>query len=608
MTYLALYREWRPRNFTEVVGQDHVVRTLVNALKKNRHSHAYLFCGPRGTGKTSVAKILARAVNCASPQGVDPCGACASCLEIESGTSMDVSEIDAASNRGIDEVRELREKVKFAPSSGKVRVFIIDEVHMLTNEAFNALLKTLEEPPAHAMFILATTEPHKVPLTILSRCQRFDYHRIGRAEMLGRLRAVAAGSGIDIEGEALEMIVRAAEGGMRDALSILDQASAYGEGRIGVEEIHGILGTVREELLQEAAADLLAGRAGELLGLVAGVADQGKDLRIFLKEFNSHLRGMMLDLLRAGSPGGGEIDRLSGVIHRLTAAEQELRWSSQPRVLLEVALVRAARAMAGGDAGEDRLGELISRLREVEALVARLSGSPGASRPAAGPAPAAVRPQAVPGGGAGAPQTAVPEGAAAISPPAVKATGGQGREQGGRRPEEEKRITPAYNKNSQKAAPPGPQDPGQGQTAGAAAGNRPSPDLLVKVESRWADILEVARKVCPHIAPHLTLGKGWPMELEGNTLTIGFPRSESYSSVAVDILGSEANCKELSGLIKSVCQADLRVRLALSDRKPPKKTRPQKKAVQPDEAVALFGKEEEVAVETFDDFDSLEGV
>ena len=380
MAYLALYREWRPQTFQEIVGQEHVTRTLQNALAFGRVGHAYLFCGPRGTGKTTAAKVLAKALNCRERQSAEPCNACASCREITAGNSLDVIEIDAASHRGIDEIRDLRDNVRFAPTAGDYRVYIIDEVHMLTNEAFNALLKTLEEPPAHVVFVLATTEPHKVPLTILSRCQRFDFHRIGIPHLLARLREVCAGADLAVDDDALYLIARAAEGGLRDALSILDQVAAFGEKRVTAEDIHQILGTVRAEVLDAAVAALDAGDAAGALKLLRSLVEQGKDLRLFVRELLTHLRSLLFLLvtpeadaeeelgphekerLRAQAKALGR-EKLLRFLIELVRTEQEIRWSAQPGILLEVALVRAILdgeaepGAAGRDAGEHAAAE-----------------------------------------------------------------------------------------------------------------------------------------------------------------------------------------------------------------------------------------------------------
>ena len=242
MAYVALYRTWRPQNFDSVVGQPHIVRTLTNAIEKNKIAHAYLFSGPRGTGKTSTAKILAKALNCTHGPTTDPCGTCEACRKITEGTSMDVLEIDAASNRGIDEIRGLRETVGFLPVDGRYKVYIIDEVHMLTTEAFNALLKTLEEPPPHILFILATTEPHKIPATIHSRCQRYDFRRISASDIEARLGEVIDHLDLTIEPAAVRLIADAAEGGMRDALSLLDQCITTSDDTITAADVENLLG------------------------------------------------------------------------------------------------------------------------------------------------------------------------------------------------------------------------------------------------------------------------------------------------------------------------------------------------------------------------------
>src|SRR5690554_264178 len=249
MSYQALYRVWRPSQLADVVGQEHITKTLKNALLQQKLSHAYLFTGPRGTGKTSAAKIISKAINCEKAPVDEPCNECVACKGIQDGTIVDVMEIDAASNNGVDEIRDIRDKVKFAPSAVRYKVYIIDEVHMLSTGAFNALLKTLEEPPSHVIFILATTEPHKIPLTIISRCQRFDFKRISAEAMIERMQYIVEQENMAITKEALEAIALAAEGGMRDALSILDQVISYSEGEADIDDVLAVTGGVSQEML-----------------------------------------------------------------------------------------------------------------------------------------------------------------------------------------------------------------------------------------------------------------------------------------------------------------------------------------------------------------------
>lgn len=378
MTYQALYRKWRPQSFAEIAGQDHITQTLQNALATGRISHAYLFCGTRGTGKTTTAKVLAKALNCLSEDQQRPCNRCENCLSITRGQSMDVIEIDAASNRGIDEIRDLRGKINFSPSGSKFRVYIIDEVHMMTNEAFNALLKTLEEPPSHVIFILATTEPHKIPLTVLSRCQRFDFRPIDMADMTARLREVAAGSDLKIDQEAVQVIARAAAGSLRDALGILDQAASFGAGEITAGEIHRILGTVDADVLEGMTAYILAGDTAGAIRLIDALVTGGKDLRVFARQLGSYWRGLLV----AGiSPGEKNEDRprkttlLFNVTKLLVRYEQDMRRTAQPRLLLELFVFESISAAGTGTAGD-----LALRLARLEERVEGLLKS-GESRP-----------------------------------------------------------------------------------------------------------------------------------------------------------------------------------------------------------------------------------
>lgn len=302
---VALYRKYRPENFDQVIGQDQVVRVLRNAVKDNLVSHAYLFSGPRGTGKTSVARILAKAVNCEKRTGYNPCGKCSSCISAREGKTIDLFEIDAASNRGIDEIRDLREKIKFAPAENKYKVFIIDEVHMLTKEAFNALLKTLEEPPAHAIFVLATTEIHKVPNTIISRCQRHDFRRIKRSEIVSQLIQISKKENISVSDEALEMIAEASEGGLRDAISLLDQISSVGLKEIEGRDVEEVLGLAPHKQVYEFTKSLLLNETEKSLSILTNLQKNGSDIVVFAKSVQDLLTKVI-------SAKAGNIENIEG--------------------------------------------------------------------------------------------------------------------------------------------------------------------------------------------------------------------------------------------------------------------------------------------------------
>ena len=416
MAYMALYRKWRPGGFDELVGQEHVSRTLSNAINTGKVGHAYLFAGPRGTGKTSTAKILAKALNCEQGPTPNPCNRCEACLKINSGTSMDVFEIDAASNRGIDEIRDLRETVKFAPADGRYKVYIIDEVHMLTMEAFNALLKTLEEPPAHVVFILATTEAHKVPATIQSRCQRYDFKRITVADIEGRLQLVADNMGLEYDAEALRLIAMKADGGMRDALGLLDQCAALAEGRLTVEQAQGFLGLIGRDWIAGLVSAIGQQNAAEVLQKVAELLQGGKELSQMLGELAMYFRSMLVlkaagkrDDMDYGSGSPEELakqaaaftqPRIMESIRRIHGAMAEVKWSPQPRITVESALLELcqpapasmAQPSGGSAAGSHGAGGNAAgggddgRLAQLEAKLAQLSALLQSGRAVAGAA------------------------------------------------------------------------------------------------------------------------------------------------------------------------------------------------------------------------------
>jgi|GEM_PF-3595434 len=367
MTYTALYRRFRPRLFADLVGQEHISRTLAAAIRQGSFVHAYLFCGPRGTGKTSTARIMARAVNCLSPtQAGEPCDECEACRRNAQGEALDILEIDAASNRGIDEIRDLRERVKYAPALEKYKVYIIDEVHMLTAPAFNALLKTLEEPPPQVLFILATTEPHKMPLTVLSRCQRFDFRRIGDHDLAAHLAQVSAAEGYTAAPEALALIARKVEGGMRDALGLLDQCAGFNDGHITVEALNKLTGNADAAFIAEMTRLMLAADAAGLMGMVARLHAEGHDLRQFLRDLLEYQRELLLAKLspaRESLPAWAQAagaNQLLKLMQSLSDGDGRLRVSLQPRLTLELALLSAcggALADSGGQRREDRGGK-----------------------------------------------------------------------------------------------------------------------------------------------------------------------------------------------------------------------------------------------------------
>ena len=384
MAYVALYRQWRPQNFDTLVGQQPVKQALSNALSSGRIAHAYLFAGPRGTGKTSTARILAKALNCEHGPTPNPCGECDNCRRIAEGSSMDVFEIDAASNRGIDEIKTLRDQLAFTPVDCRYKVYIIDEVHMLTTEAFNALLKTLEEPPSHVIFILATTDPHKIPATIHSRCQRFDFRRVTVDEIVEHLAMVAKGSGLEVEQEALRLIAIQSEGGMRDALSLLDQCGVMAK-QITAATVREVLGIVGREALRELVGAIGKQDVAGALAQLSTLLEQGKDVRQIIAELVEYLRALLLFkavpqynevYLTDTAASLGELaalystDRIMASEERLHAALQELRGTMRPRITAELCLLDLCRREGSA------LASLTARVESLERQLASGADAP----------------------------------------------------------------------------------------------------------------------------------------------------------------------------------------------------------------------------------------
>ncbi|MBI5043130.1 MAG: DNA polymerase III subunit gamma/tau [Nitrospirae bacterium] len=358
MEYQVSARKWRPQRFDDIIGQGHVTRTLQNAIKNNRIAHAYIFSGSRGVGKTTTARILAKALNCVNGPTPEPCNNCSPCKEITSGVSTDVLEIDGASNTGVDDVRELRENVKYAPMHGKYKVYIIDEVHMLSNSAFNALLKTLEEPPAHAIFVFATTEVHKIPATVLSRCQHFNFKRLTLTEIVDRLRFVAEKDAIDINDNGLAVIAKAADGSMRDSLSILDQVVSFCGKKIDEKEIADILGVINKDIIFSFIGKLKERDSAGLVKIIREVQDCGYDVRQFCNNLIEQIRNIMIakvsgspeELIELSKDAVDEIKKLAEGFSMeeiqlffsiFSKAQEEVRWSPYPWMSLEMAAVKA---------------------------------------------------------------------------------------------------------------------------------------------------------------------------------------------------------------------------------------------------------------------------
>ena len=379
MSYTALYRKWRPAGFNEVKGQDHIVKTLKNQITSGRIGHAYLFCGTRGTGKTSIAKIFAKAVNCESPVDGSPCGCCSMCRQIAAGSSLNVVEIDAASNNGVENIRDIREQVQYPPTDGRYRVYIIDEVHMLSIGAFNALLKTLEEPPSYVIFILATTEVHKIPITILSRCQRYDFKRISIDTITERLRELTEAEQIEVEEKALRYVAKAADGSMRDALSLLDQCAAFHFGeKLTYENVLEVLGAVDNSVFSKLFRAVQSGDTKGCIVTIEEMIIQGRDLTQLVNDFVWYMRNLLIvkstddaeDMLDMSADNiaslkeeaaGVPAETLMRYIRIFSELSGQLRYASQKRVLVEIAFIKLTRP-----AMEQNLDSVLQRLSALE--------------------------------------------------------------------------------------------------------------------------------------------------------------------------------------------------------------------------------------------------
>ena len=560
MDYQVSARKFRPGTFEELIGQSHVVQTLRNAILRQQVAHAYLFSGMRGVGKTTAARILAKALNCEKGPTPEPCGQCESCLEIARGNSVDVIEIDGASNTGVDDVRELRENVKFSPFRGTYRIYIIDEVHMLSNSAFNALLKTLEEPPPHAVFIFATTEVHKILPTITSRCQHFNFRRIPRREIIVRLQEVVKHVDVTIAERSLGAMARASEGSMRDALSLLDQAVAFGGKTITEQDADEMLGAVPDELVGRIVQTVVTRDPAAAVALVGEVVDHGYDLRAYCGAVVERMRHLMIAAVVPGfeqaqglmdlpdedvkqllaEAKSFSVEQLQEVFQLFAQAEDRLRATAHPRFVLEVAAVRATRLLQPG-AQVPRPAETARGPQPPPSAPLRTGAArtPAEQRgPASGAAPS-------PGRAAGAGTSGRPFGSAQDSPSAPVRRGG---------PSPSVQRAPLQPDNvasaPRTARPEGKTKPAS-QPRPAAPGSPPA----LRQED-WQRVVESVIQSSPNIGTFLEMGT--LVKIEGNQVVVGFPKT---ASVACSRIQKEENRTLISRVCQDVVGMSIRLRV-----------------------------------------------
>ena len=555
--YQSLYRKYRPQGPSEVLGQDHVIRALSGAVREGRLAHAFLLCGPRGTGKTSTARILAKMVNCESGPTPEPCGSCDQCVAIRDGQHLDVVEIDAASHGGVDDARDLREKAPTAPVQGREKVYIIDEAQRLSREAFDALLKVFEEPPVGVRFVLATTEPHKMPATIVGRCQRFDFRRVPVEAVAEHLERIAKDEGMSLTSEAAHAIARQTEGSVRDALSLLDQASVLGAGEIGEDIVLSLIGSGRSDV-QYALGDAVAvGDAKGVFELVNRLVQEGQDLRHVTNEVLSHFRNLLLvktapgqhDLLDATDE---EAERLTAqaakysaaelgrVIALLIAAQTDMRWTTSPRLSLELALIRAT--IPETDAAPEAL---VSRLERLERVAGITGGGGGSGAAAAGSyspprSPSATAP-AEAGGGSQSPATPAPAPPAPASPATPIETAARAGEPGAAGTGEAadpappavekkgKRPTKGAEASSAEEAASGPAEAGTApeKPSGPVLGAGTSAVDVTMLRGNWATVISHLRSSGKAVLPSF-LEIATPAAFDGTTLELVFPPERPY--------------------------------------------------------------------------------